>query len=450
MHALTPPRARPHLYYAHTHIWTYLAPYTRLYRPDRYAQFRFSQEVIERCLSHAHRLVAYVQWLAIEANAELARFVEFIKFMRSEIQKAIEPDLNARPPGQTQVQYDTLEAMAYIEQGLLESALTAWFTGLGPRTYPGELSHATPPTMREAIEQARRALDGKDDATVCLFLCDVVRKGKEPAQVQGGRSLLAEYPERNILVMVDELAKGCAEVCEVAAGATTRGAQVDGVSVRAGDSEDPKNEGEIAEKQRELARECTWPSQEPVARPETYVVTRVKRDSGREYRAFRWSLCLLRIRPEHEAQAQERAGVVIECKVNGIDVEILDIGFFDDNQLLVIIRTRGRAHIGMIYYRELGWTEDVWGGQEVVSREGLIEVVMHYHETDRVGLAQLAQTIARSRELQGCGTGPAQLAVNGRRGRRTACVLDSGGVVEVLDMELEGGEEEAESESERE
>ncbi|KAF8761718.1 Anaphase-promoting complex, cyclosome, subunit 4 [Rhizoctonia solani] len=409
MHALTPPRARPHLYYAHTHIWTYLAPYTRLYRPDRYAQFRFSQEVIERCLSHAHRLVAYVQWLAIEANAELARFVEFIKFMRSEIQKAIEPDLNARPPGQTQVQYDTLEAMAYIEQGLLESALTAWFTGLGPRTYPGELSHATPPTMREAIEQARRALDGKDDATV--WVCRSMR----------GRC--GGYNER------------CSSRRSIRTG--WRG-------------EDPKNEGEIAEKQRELARECTWPSQEPVARPETYVVTRVKRDSGREYRAFRWSLCLLRIRPEHEAQAQERAGVVIECKVNGIDVEILDIGFFDDNQLLVIIRTRGRAHIGMIYYRELGWTEDVWGGQEVVSREGLIEVVMHYHETDRVGLAQLAQTIARSRELQGCGTGPAQLAVNGRRGRRTACVLDSGGVVEVLDMELEGGEEEAESESERE
>ncbi|ELU41682.1 Apc4 domain-containing protein [Rhizoctonia solani AG-1 IA] len=162
---------------AQTYPYARTNPATRA--PDRYAQFRFSQEVIERCLSHAHRLVAYVQWLAIEANAELARFVEFIKFMRSEIQKVIEPDLNARPPGQTQVQYDTLEAMAYIEQGLLESALTAWFTGLGPRTYPGELSHATPPTMREAIEQARRALDGKDDATVCLFLCDVVL-------VQGG------------------------------------------------------------------------------------------------------------------------------------------------------------------------------------------------------------------------------------------------------------------------
>ncbi|CAE6422578.1 unnamed protein product [Rhizoctonia solani] len=409
--------------------------------PDRYAQYRFSQEAIERCLGRAHRLVAYVQWLAIEANAELARFVEFIKFMRSEIQKAIEPDLNARPPGHTQAQYDTLEAMAYIEHGLIESALTTWFTGPGPRTYPGELSHATPMTMREAIEQARRALDGKDDATV--------RKGKEPAQVQGGRSLLAEYPERNVLVVIEELAKGCAEVCAVAAGATTRGAQVDGTPIRAGGAEDLSHEHVLAEEQRELARECTWPSQEPVARPETYVVTRVNRQTGREYCAFQWSLCLLRIRPDHEAQVRELAAVVIDCEFNGVGVEILDIAFFDEDQLLVILRTRGRAHIGMIYYRELEWTGDTWGGQEVVSREELIELVTRHHETDRVGLAQLAQTVVRSRELQGCGTGPAQLAVNGRRGRRTACVLDSGGVVEVLDMELEGGEE-AESESEQE
>ncbi|KAG8734146.1 hypothetical protein FRC11_010891 [Ceratobasidium sp. 423] len=410
--------------------------------PDRYAQFRFSQEAIERCLGRAHRLVAYVQWLAIESNAELARFVEFIKFMRSEIQKAIEPDLNVRSPGQTQAQYDTMEAMAYIEQGLVESSLTAWFTGPGPQTYPGELSHATPSTMREAVEQARRALDGKDDATV--------RKGKEPAQVQGGRSLLAEYPERNVSVMADELAKGCAEVLAVAAGATARGAQVDGIPTWAGD-EHPSFERETPDEQRELVRECTWPSQETIPRPETYVITRVKRDPGREYCAFsgvELILCLIRIRPEHEAEVKERASITIDCEVNGVGAEILDMAFFDDNQLLVILRTRGRAHIGMIYYRELGWIGDVRGSQEVVSREELIELVMRHHENNRMAMAQLEQTVAFSRELQGCGTGPAQLAVNGRRGRRTACVLDSGGVVEVLDMELESGEEEAESESE--
>ncbi|KAJ1311465.1 hypothetical protein OPQ81_009954 [Rhizoctonia solani] len=403
--------------------------------PDRYAQFRFSQEAIEGCLARAHLLVAYVQWLAIESNAELARFAEFSKFMRSETQKAIEPDLNARPPGQTQVQYDTLEAMAYIEQGLIESALTAWFTGPGPQTYPGELSHATPSTMREAIEQARRALDGKDDATV--------RKGKEPAQAQGGRSLLAEHPERNVLVMIDELAKGCAEVLAIAAEATTRGAQVEGEPLWVGNIEHSGPEQEISEDQ-ELVCECTWPSQEIVPRPETYVITRVKRDSDREY------LCLLRIRPEHEARVEERASVVIDCKVDGLGAEILDIAFFDDSQLIVIVRTRGRAHIGMIYYRELGWIGDIWRTQEVVSREELIELVMRHHETNRTCMAQLDQTVACSRELQGCGTGVAQLSVNGRRGRRTACVLDSGGVVEVLDMELEGGEEEAETECEQE
>jgi hypothetical protein len=52
-------------------------------RPDRYDEFRFPPRAIEACLRRAHRVIAYAQWLAIEANAEHVRFLEFIKFIRS-------------------------------------------------------------------------------------------------------------------------------------------------------------------------------------------------------------------------------------------------------------------------------------------------------------------------------------------------------------------------------
>ncbi|KAG8749869.1 hypothetical protein FRC12_013186, partial [Ceratobasidium sp. 428] len=51
--------------------------------PDRYTLFRFPPHEIQACLRRAHRVIAYSQWLAIEANAEHARFLEFIKFIRS-------------------------------------------------------------------------------------------------------------------------------------------------------------------------------------------------------------------------------------------------------------------------------------------------------------------------------------------------------------------------------
>lgn len=49
--------------------------------------------------------------------------------------------------------------------------------------------------------------------------------------------------------------------------------------------------------------------------------------------------------------------------------------------------------------------------------------------------------IKRCRDLPGCRQGSVSLAVNGRVGRRMACVLDSTGLtVEVMDMEGEAEE----------
>ena len=54
-----------------------------------------------------------------------------------------------------------------------------------------------------------------------------------------------------------------------------------------------------------------------------------------------------------------------------------------------------------------------------------------------------------SRELAGCQEGTVTLAVNGRVGRRVACVLDAAGLgLEVVDMAGEEDEEAVEAEEE--
>ena len=53
--------------------------------------------------------------------------------------------------------------------------------------------------------------------------------------------------------------------------------------------------------------------------------------------------------------------------------------------------------------------------------------------------------LIQSRALLGCREGTVTLAVNGRVGRRVACVLDDGGLaLEIMDVESPEEEEEAE------
>lgn len=113
------------------------------------------------------------------------------------MQKALEPE------GRNgSAQYDVLEAMAYIEQGLVDSALSGWFEGPVAETYPGEVGSTI--NIKAAIEAARRGLEA-----------------------DGDEGIKVEYLPRNICALVGELAEACLGVCGGAAGAATRGAVAD-------------------------------------------------------------------------------------------------------------------------------------------------------------------------------------------------------------------------------
>ncbi|QRV76536.1 hypothetical protein RhiJN_04551 [Ceratobasidium sp. AG-Ba] len=369
--------------------------------PDRYDSFRFSPRAIEDCLRRAHRVIAYSQWLAIEANAELSRFLEFMKFIRSEIHKASDPDANARAPGSAQTQFDPTDC------------LVQW-------AYASHLSRVT-------------------DATV------PPGEKEQEANARSNRSLLSEYPERNLLALVGDLAQRCADLCGEAAGATTRHARVVRADTGAlGGNRDEGKGVSHEDKSQKAPRERTVTNKEGEAGWEQFVATSV-------HRADNAYLCLLKIKHGHEAtegRPELVEAAVMECAARAreeseetLDLEILDLEFFDDDALVVVVRTKepqGRAFIATVMYRDVEFFKAVAEDDRVCrSWETWVQWAIDEYQSGRFSGAPVP--IERSRELRAWSGGGAQLAVNGRRGRRMACVLDESGVLEVLDME--GGDE---------
>jgi len=73
------------------------------------------------------------------------------------------------------------------------------------------------------------------------------------------------------------------------------------------------------------------------------------------------------------------------------------------------------------------------------------------NETTCLQIAAVLMPIRRSYVLAGCISGDVSLALNGRAGRRVACVLDrKEAVLEVLDIEGESEDEEVWDEDEEE
>ncbi|KAG8749870.1 hypothetical protein FRC12_013187 [Ceratobasidium sp. 428] len=327
--------------------------------------------------------------------------------------------------------------MEYIEHGFLYSSLTAWFTGPMPHTYPGE-SQNEQPSLDASIAEARRALDSPTDVSV------PPGQKEQEASARSNRSLLSEYPERNLVALVGDLAQRCADLCGEAASATTRHARV----VRADVGALGGNTDMVSHEDGHWAapRERTIANTEGEAGWEQYLATRVQR-------AHNTYLCLLRIRHGHEAtegRPELVGAAVMECAARAreeseelLDLEILDLEFFDDDALVLVVRTKepqDRAFIATVMYRDVEYSNAIGEDDRVChSREALVERAMGEYESGR--LCGTTVPIERSRELRAWGGGPVRLAVNGRKGRRMACVLDAAGALEVLDME--GDEDEA-------
>jgi anaphase-promoting complex subunit 4 len=137
---------------------------------------------IEICLDLTGRAIFIASWLAAVTRRELARFKEFITWIRagtpntacssSPVQTLFLAETTAaNTPNdfQPQLRHDVLEVNNYFTSGLVVSSIDKWFMGPVPQFNPRELGIVDSNlTLRTTIEHARAAVDQTKWQVVCL------------------------------------------------------------------------------------------------------------------------------------------------------------------------------------------------------------------------------------------------------------------------------------------
>ncbi|KAJ7786332.1 anaphase-promoting complex, cyclosome, subunit 4-domain-containing protein [Mycena metata] len=376
----------------------------------QYSSFQLVTQDIETCLELTGRAIFIASWLAAVARRELSRFKEFVIWIRAET-TAVNPPSEYHP----QLRHDVLEVNNYFMSGLVVSSIDKWFMGPVPQFNPRELGIGdSNSNLRITIEQARAAVDSTK------------------WQLTTTQNDL-NHLDRNLDALVQELASRCQRVFDGAAGATSRTALV-------------------SARRDSIASQATQARPAPQSNPQITIRERIilggnEEDDFVQYLAMhipsaslnRTFLCLARVRfggKTSQLPASEEAGP--------LHLEILDAQFFDDLSVVIVYRIRnqpGGAFIATAGYSELEYQE--LGPAEYVrtpAREDLMQRAMELLEQGQ--LASIPIPIKARRELAYGGSGPVSLALNGRVGRRVACVLDGQGTnMETVDLEGDGDAE---------
>ncbi|KAF7320323.1 DEAD-domain-containing protein [Mycena kentingensis (nom. inval.)] len=371
----------------------------------QYAPFQLDPSDVKECLAMSGRAIFLATWLAAVARRELARFREFITWLRDAIASTAAP-----AEYQYNHRHDTLEVNNYLTAGITVSSIDKWFMGPAPRFNPEDLGiFAGVGDLRSTLEQARSAV------------------APPPTPVHNELSHL----DRNLERLVAELASKCQRVFERAAGATSRCASV--VPGRAGNATEARP-AQITIRERLIPEGdgfVEYLALHPRARAQN--------------RTF---LCLARVRFDGQTSHRASVGVVLldgtlpaeEGEAGVAHFDVADAQFFDDLSLVIVYRCPEGAFIATVGYNELEYQElDPEAYLRPPTREDLMQRAMELWEQGQ--LATIPMPIKERRELgHGFQSGTVSLALNGRVGRRVACVLDGAGSnLETVDIE---GEEE--------
>ncbi|KAH9944395.1 anaphase-promoting complex, cyclosome, subunit 4-domain-containing protein [Epithele typhae] len=433
----------------------------------QYAVCNINPPTIEACLELAASAIILSSWLATTARKELLRFREFMKWLRYETSRGNATGDHPTP----RPQHDILEVNEYLSSSLVVSPIDKWFLGLAApikRTALGVPSMDTA-NLKVAVKKAREALAQWDRGTQ-----------QQPVQPRD-----LPHIERNLDSLLHALASRCQEVFVEACKAAGRSAVVlrspETVPVP-GEAATDLPTGPAAPLVRERTVEDDSKASDafgvlascraftdrrrvhlfPSPQPDNFVHCLAMRPplvgdgvgTGPSY------LCLARLQQGLGALDTPPTieVAVFECSVledvggAGHAFELVDLDFFDGSLLVIVYRhpEQGEcARIATVGYADLLYhTIPADGYVTGTTRGALMRDVLA-----RVAGGQLPAVptpIVQSRPLGvAFKTGAVKLAVNGRTGRRVACVLDgTGTVVEVLDMEAEEDEEDVEDEDE--
>ncbi|KAH9969035.1 anaphase-promoting complex, cyclosome, subunit 4-domain-containing protein [Russula dissimulans] len=377
-----------------------------------YAACELKKDDIIQAMTMTSRAIFSASWLSATARRELSRFKEFMKWLRFEIGNASPV---ADPQSSNQPRHDILEVNEYLTTGLMKSEIDAWFCGDVPGFLPQDLGVPhDDQNLSAAIERARSAL--RDPSQTAW------------AHTVGYRDL--SHLDKNLHALIKDLAGQCQSIFARAASATARAANCQPPSMSHRVESDPRDHGVHVSYMTLWARYMA--AYDPSA------------EDGAD-------LCVLRLvyDPTIPSPKITVGAAMLQCGGNGVGnndrYDILDFDFFDDDSLVVVFRVDGAAGpttvatVGFsdLYYQEL----QPIGPTDELSLE---RVIAHALEERKVGqIAAVLMPIRRSYVLAGCMSGAVSLALNGRAGRRVACVLDrEEGVLEVLDIEGESEDDE--------
>ncbi|CAK5280536.1 unnamed protein product [Mycena citricolor] len=409
---LAPALQRLHLVLEEVHGWSLL---------PRFASFQLSTPAIEACILQAGRAVFISSWLAAIARQELRRFREFLVWLRSEV-----ATLNANNEIAQPLRHDILEVNNYLISGLIVSSIDKWFMGLLPTWSPADCGLAVGnQTLADAIEIARAAAS---------------HVGWQQTTTQ--RDL--NHLDRNLDGLVQDLAVRCQQLFEVTAGTTSRFA--------------------LVSCGRDSATSLATSSEPEIKVRERIKLGQNEEDGFEEYLAMhipgaslhRSFLCLVHLRFARTASTTPvSAGVVLLGGIVPteleeplpINLEILDAEFFDDDLLVIVYRPRNmpeRTVLATVGYSDLRFTSlSAEECDKIHAREDLMHWALERMQQGLLGT--LAMPIKGQRDLALSRSGPVYLALNGRLGRRVACVLDAEGTsLETLDLEADGDQDEDE------
>ncbi|KAI0695596.1 anaphase-promoting complex, cyclosome, subunit 4-domain-containing protein [Cytidiella melzeri] len=397
-------------------------------RLPQYSSSGLKHDQIKFCMEHAERAVICAHWLAASARAELLRFKEFMIWLRFEIARPTAAGADPIPQ-----RHDLLEVHDYLDSGLVVSSIDKWFTGDIPNYKSREFGDSTQ-TFHEVKAAATKARE-------------VIKKGLAWPPI-------IELPDhsranRNLNLLVQDLSTHCQAIFHGAASATSSAAIVAG------------SFGQLSGSLRELDMHSS--SDAPTFMRERNDTS--KGNSFLQYLAIQTphadqTSYLFLVRMHHAKDGSELAHsisfVSLQCCIapteadeHAVPIEVLDAEFFDEQVLIIVYRPldqeQGATSIATIGYADLVYEDAPPGHVASVTREGLMLDLLQRVRDGQIAAVPIP--MIGCRDLVGCQDGSTvSLAVNGRVGRRVACVLDSAGqALEVLDME---GEEDEEDEME--
>jgi len=392
--------------------------------PGSYELCQFTEEEVRHCLDMISQAIIASSWLSTVARRELARFREFMKWLRFEINNASAPSEHVLQPN-----HDVLEVCNYIVNGLVDSSIDKWFTGEAPEAL-------TLMSTREVKGQPECDLtDVMEHVRQCLSRPEQEISLERPVSRHD-----LHRADRNLHTLLHNLADECSTFFQRASESTARS-----TSCRTPPRPQPPKQsgGEL------IIRERSIVGTNKGQLTQYLVMYQPTADSRMD------CLCIFRL--QHGQENYVLSSSIVECSAVGSSghkdyFDLLDLDFFDDECFVVVYRGRGQAGqvgVAAVRYSELGYEELEEGvGLHGLSREGIAWDAIRRWQTGAAMAHKAVGTameVTRSCTLSACQGDGVYMAVNGRTGRRVVCVLDkTSGVLEVLDLEAE--EEEGEEE----